>query len=79
MMYFYKRGDHVQKISHYGKNKPPIPVSMFTDTIRVPFEQYSFPIPREYDVFLKGRYGDYMKLPPIEDQRPLHHIIGVEL
>ena len=79
MMYFYKKGDHVQKISHFGKNKPPIPTSMFTDTIRVPFEQYAFPIPREYDEFLKGRYGDYMKLPPIEDQRPLHHIIGVEL
>ena len=79
MMYHYKKSDKVQKLSHFGKNKPPISTSLFTDTIDVPFEKYEFAIPREYDLFLRGRYGDYMKLPPIEDQRPLHHIVDIEL
>ena len=79
MMYYYKKSNYVQKMCHYGKNKPPVPTSLFTDTIRVPFEEYEFPVPREYDSFLTGRYGDYMKLPPLEDQRPLHHITGVKL
>lgn len=70
---------YVQKLCHYGKNKPPVSTTLFTDTIRVKFEKYSFCIPREYDCFLKGRYGDYMKLPDVSEQRPLHHIIEVKL
>lgn len=79
MMYHYKKSDYVQKLCHFGKNKPPISASLFTDTVRVPFESCTFSIPKAYDSFLRGRYGDYMKLPPLEDQRPLHHITGVKL
>ena len=80
MMYCYKkRGAYVQKLCHYGKNKPPIRSSFYTDTIRVPFENYEFPISRDYDEFLRGRYGDYMRLPSKEQQKPNHSIIGVKL
>lgn len=79
MMYHYKRSQYVQKMCHYGKNKPPVNASLFTDTIRVPFEKYVFPIPREYDRFLRERYGDYMQLPSISDQKPVHHIIEVKI
>lgn len=79
MMYHYKKSDHVQKLCHYGKNKPPISTTLFTDTIMVPFGNYEFPIPREYDKFLCERYGDYMQLPPQSEQRPLHHIVEVKL
>jgi lipopolysaccharide cholinephosphotransferase len=37
----------------------------FTD---VKFENEFFKIPKDYDTFLKVAYGDYMKLPPVEDR-----------
>lgn len=36
------------------------------------FEEYSFRTVKEKDLFMRLRYGDYMKLPP-EDQRIPHH------
>lgn len=79
MMYHYKKSEYVQKMCHFGKNKPPISTSLFIDTVRVAFDNYYFPIPKEYDSFLRARYGDYMKLPPVSERRPLHHVIEVKL
>lgn len=45
---------------------------LFAKSIYVPFEQYEFPIPIGYDEFLKVRFGDYMKLPPVDQQEPHH-------
>lgn len=39
--------------------------------IEVPFEEYTFRIPRMYDEILKNICGDYMKLPP-ENERVGH-------
>ena len=44
----------------------------FDETILIPFENYSFRIPLNYDEILKHIYGDYMKLPPEKD-RIGHH------
>lgn len=41
------------------------------------FENYIFKIPCDYDIFLKRAYGDYMKLPPKEQQRT-HDIIELD-
>ncbi len=80
MKYNYKnKGNRVNKLCHFGKNKPVIDASLFTDVIRVPFENYEFFIPREYDSFLRGRYGNYMELPPEEKQKPCHNINEVKL
>lgn len=40
----------------------------FKDFILVTFEGYKFPIIKEYDEMLRITYGDYMKLPPKEQQ-----------
>lgn len=48
------------------------PKKWFSETIYLPFEQYKFPVPIEYDSYLKVRYGDYMKLPPKDQQIPHH-------
>lgn len=38
-----------------------------------PFEQYEFRVPKMYDPVLKQTYGDYMKLPPKEQQIGHHY------
>lgn len=43
-----------------------------TKTINHKFEKKNYPIPIDYDKFLKAIYGDYMKLPPVEE-RTFHH------
>ena len=44
----------------------------FDDCIKVPFEDASFYIVRNYDEMLRQQYGDYMQLPPVEE-RVYHH------
>lgn len=79
MKYYGTKGDRLCKMCHFGKNKPVIPKSVFTDVIEVPFEGRMFFVPREYDSFLRGRYGDYMQLPPVEKQRRVHNLGKVRL
>ena len=76
---FVNKGQYVQKLCHFGPNKPPINISMFNDVIKVPFNGYKFNVPKEYDIFLTGRYGNYMELPPLQKQCPSHHIVRIEL
>ncbi|MCD7771865.1 MAG: LicD family protein [Oscillospiraceae bacterium] len=74
-----KKTIYVQKLCHFGKNKPPISIDMFDNTIRMPFGEHEFPVPQQYDSFLTDRYGDYMQLPPVESQQPCHVIKKVEI
>lgn len=48
----------------------------FNKTILHKFEDGEFCIPEQYDPFLRHLYGDYMKLPPADQQIP-HHVIDV--
>ena len=43
------------------------------ETIDVEFEGYTMQAPCNYDMVLKTQFGDYMKLPPVEEQ-VTHHI-----
>lgn len=45
----------------------------FNDPISCEFEGSMFPIPKNYDDLLKDWYGDYMKLPPEEEQIGHHY------
>ena len=40
----------------------------FNEFIFTEFEGYEFPIIKAYDEMLKNSYGDYMKMPPKEQQ-----------
>ena len=44
---------------------------MFSESVPVSFEGKEYPAPKNWDGYLKGLYGDYMKLPP-EDKRIPH-------
>lgn len=51
----------------------------FFNTITWEFEGYKFPIPYNYHQYLTNIYGDYMKLPPIEQRNPHHEIIELRV
>ncbi len=45
----------------------------FEKSIDMEFEGYIFKAPSNYDTYLRGLYGEYMKLPPL-DKRIVHEI-----
>lgn len=48
----------------------------FDGTVLLPFEGKKYPVPSGYDHILQVRYGDYHKLPPVE-QQVTHHLFDV--
>jgi lipopolysaccharide cholinephosphotransferase len=59
-----------------GYEKDTFPVSKLYDCTLVEFEDSQFFAFTDYDYFLSQWYGDYMKLPPIE-QQVTHHTFSV--
>lgn len=56
------------------------PAEVFTQAVKLPFEGEEFSVPIGYDTYLKSYYGDYMKLPPEEEQGvKLDHILKISL
>lgn len=64
--------DNASFVTSYGSFYPHNK-KIFNEYEKVPFEEYYFLSVKEYDAYLKKVFGDYMKLPPIEDQVS-HHI-----
>ncbi len=61
--------------SNYGKWV--IPASCFSAFEELLFENEYFSVPKDYDVYLKAAYGDYMELPPENDRINRHRIIEI--
>jgi lipopolysaccharide cholinephosphotransferase len=59
---------YVYKIAHPNNGVYPIPRCTFEDLIEHEFEGHMFSIPRNYDSFLRKRYGNYMQIPPEADE-----------
>ena len=59
--------------------KKQYPREAFDKAIWVDFENVKMPIPQGYDVYLRTAFGDYMKLPPKEKQKPHHDAIFIDL
>jgi lipopolysaccharide cholinephosphotransferase len=55
----------------YGYQRETFPADFFTPVAKLPFEDRLYNAPREWELYLKQIYGDYMKLPP-EDKRKTH-------
>jgi len=49
-----------------------IPVGVYDEYARRPFENRSYFCVKDYDTYLKVMYGDYMTPPPASKQRPDH-------
>lgn len=70
--YTEENSDYVcQLVSRYA-NKRCFKKSIFDEFIKADFEGHKFYITKEYDYFLTARYGDYMKLPPLEKRQSVH-------
>lgn len=50
--------------------------TVFDNRVKVSFEDTEFYAPKDYDYVLRLIYGDYMKLPPKEDQAPHHGYVA---
>ena len=48
------------------------PTECFSEVIDVDFEDMKCMLLQGYDYYLRAQYGDYMTLPPIEQQIPKH-------
>lgn len=48
------------------------PASLFDDYVDLQFEDITVRAMAGYDTYLRTAYGDYMQLPPIEQQQPSH-------
>ncbi len=60
-------------ISHYTLEYPRscrygLPAKCFDQFTELEFEGHKFRAFAEYDIYLRGHYGDYMKLPPKEER-----------
>lgn len=55
------------------------PKEAFASAVYKEFEGYSMPIPVGYDAYLKTAFGDYMKLPPKEQQVGHHDVVYCDL
>lgn len=53
--------------------------NLVLNTVEHEFEGYVFSIPKGYHEFLRSVYGDYMKLPPVEEQISRHGILAIDL
>lgn len=59
--------------------KENFPHEMFEEYLYLDFEDKKYMCVKTFDVFLSKRYGDYMKLPPIEDQVAHHFVDEINL
>ena len=60
-------------------NRLYVPESFLREYVDFEFENVQFPCPGNYDLILKKYYGDYMKLPPVEERENRHQIIHLKL
>lgn len=58
------------------KEKGILPAGIFDELIDLPFEHLTVKAPKEYDQILRHYYGDYMQLPPIEQQTNPHDVVA---
>ena len=55
-----------------------VPSETINEYCDLSFEDTTFKCPINYDLFLKSIYGDYMKLPPVEERENRHRIISIK-
>ena len=57
----------------YPMERDMLPNYAYDESFKIKFENIMVNCPKEYDLILKTHFGDYMKLPPKEEQQSGHH------
>lgn len=70
--YYSHNGQYIAFIPSKLKEKEVFKADLFKDFIELPFENLLLPAPKEYHKILIQYYGDYLKLPPKEQQFNVH-------
>ena len=70
--YQFEASEYAGAITGIYGIKEHMKADVFKKYIIVPFENFHFYAIADYDAYLKKHYGDYMKLPP-KDQQKTHH------
>lgn len=75
-LYPISKADHIGLVlSDYGGwERSYMPKKYFNDVVYLDFEGEKYPVMSGYHEHLTMYYGDYMKFPPVEEQRPLHTV-----
>lgn len=72
-----------EKGTHYAfmgaKKLVKLPAAWIDDVIEIPFEDTQVCCIRNYDAYLSAEYGNYMQLPPLEQQKTWHYHYFVDL
>lgn len=71
--YDYNISTMVGFISPYSKYKNRHSKDVYQNKVKVQFEDGEYWAPAGYDTYLRNIYGEYMQLPPIEQQKT-HHV-----
>lgn len=71
-MYNKRNTQCMANLGAWYLNHPKFPATFFEDYIDVEFEGYKFKAIKQYDIFLREIFGDYMQLPPKEKQIAHH-------
>lgn len=82
MLNWFNHSNSKWAIDGVGQNlyKGAFPIEWLEDTIDVPFENTTFPIPVHYDEYLRHWYGDhYMELLPISKRNSGHIMKRIDL
>ena len=65
-------------LQYGGKKGYYIKKASFGEGIMLNFEDELFRCPLDYDAYLKSVYGDYMKLPPVDQRENRHQILTIK-
>ena len=65
-------------IETMGTMRAPLPSDLLDSFIRLPFEDGEYMCFKEWDMYLKTKYGDYMQMPPEEDRTWKHHPLLID-
>ena len=71
-----KEAKYVVDISGFKKNYF-WEKTMFKESTTLPFNGMMVSVPKDYTGYLKHRYGDYMKYPPVEQRTSGHNFISL--
>ena len=76
-VYRYSKNDTRDIANFYGMSRfynAFYDSSVFKEPVYHKYESIYLPLPTEYEVYLRNAFGDYLKLPPPDKQKPAHSL-----